>query len=47
MANHQQVSASPKAVKDAEKTWDNFVNASKLCGAIIGVTLILMAVLLV
>jgi hypothetical protein len=47
MSKQDQVSASPKAVKDAENMWVNFLKASKICGVAIGITLILMALLLV
>ncbi len=47
MANTQKTNASPKAVQDASKTWDDFITVTKICGVVIVITLLIMAVTLV
>gem|GEM_PF-2045767 len=47
MANTTKPTASPKAIKDSSKMWDNFILASKICGGLTCVILIIMALTLV
>ena len=47
MTNHSPVKPSQQAIKDSADTWNNFVKASKIGGAGIGIILILMAIFLV
>jgi hypothetical protein len=47
MADHKNNLASPKAVKDSQVMWENFIKISKICGILIAVILVLMALTLV
>ena len=47
MTNDSPVQANPEAVKAASNMWKNFIVASKICGGILAIILILMAVFLV
>lgn len=43
----QKPTATSNAVKTAEQNWNNFMMASKICGAAICIVLIIMALTLV
>ncbi len=47
MADQKNNVASAKAIKDSQSMWEGFIKLSKICGIVIAVTLILMALTLV
>jgi len=47
MADGKKANPSPKSIKDSEQMWDNFMQASKICGAGIALILIIMGLTLV